>query len=215
MPDGMNSFFKHRSLFAACLPVLALSYTSHRNQSPLSSETGKEKSIQFIRWGLGFLAVTIIIFFVSLKMIDTKQSDGSSRDLSTPSSRLVGSWQMYSRSGLPSHVLFFGPIGEDGRGKGYTEDVDGVTIACHYAIVNEAKKGSIVTIQKYLGDDPFREVRILIDQTGLRGSYKYVWFGEQFDQRISYIDDRISSVLAETAESLTPPQNAEPGLVSE
>jgi len=123
-----------------------------------------------------------------------------SRDVSTPAARLFGHWQIMSEQDVPSYDLYFEPVATTGerQGRAAMTDNEGMVFIGTYTLLREDTVKNELSIRKELGPNMVRMVDIVLDPQGLRGRYRYTWFGQPMDQAIHYVDNQ-------TIWSRTPP----------
>ncbi|MFT5126285.1 MAG: hypothetical protein ACI9QL_000162 [Candidatus Omnitrophota bacterium] len=143
-----------------------------------------------IAWSFFFaLILAALIFLNVLKMKDASKD---TRQLHAPALRLVGHWQLYSRSDLPSYEFFFSPTsGEPRRGELAMLDnfEDFFLLRGTYQILDESVSGTRLLIQQDLGNQAVREVALLLSKDGRSAQYTYVSGDEKFMQHMKYVDD--------------------------
>ena len=112
------------------------------------------------------------------------------RALLRPEDRLVGHWQLYSRSDLPSYELFFGVVGEDGRGSHTMVDEiqDQILLRGYYEIASKTSNDLAIDIRVNLGAQIDRVVTVIINRNGMHGEYIYERAGEKYRQKMKFID---------------------------
>lgn len=118
---------------------------------------------------------------------------GARRDLSTPATRLVGHWMLYSSSDIPSAHLFFTDATDlqDKKGLVNMVDVDGaMAFRGYYRRVHQFEHGQDMIIQQELGGGVDRKVVLTLAPDGSNGRYRYTLLGSELDQRMVYLDDR-------------------------
>lgn len=142
----------------------------------------------------GFIGVALLAGLALVVYLWVFAPPASERDLSAPSSRVVGHWQLMIAEGRPFYDLYFGPVSTAGERKGFASMVDeeGMTFIGSYQIIREDTRNNLLVISKNLGPGMQRDVEMSIAENGLRGSYRYRWFDRDFNQAMVYVDDLIA-----------------------
>ena len=100
-----------------------------------------------------YLSIFIVFLIIAILVIGC-----SSRDLSKPSTRLVGHWAYFPIEDRDDPELeeYFGALDEDSVGSVVFIGGDG-TFYQHYRVMSES--GDTVTIDLFIGTDPTNETR--------------------------------------------------------
>ena len=100
-----------------------------------------------------YLSIFIVFLIIAILVIGC-----SSRDLSKPSTRLVGHWAYFPIEDRddPEFEEYFGPLDEDSVGSVVYIGGDG-TFYQQYRVMSES--GDTVTIDLFIGTDPTNEIR--------------------------------------------------------
>ena len=138
-------------------------------------------------------AVLLLVLLAGFLVYQSLPEAGQNRDLSTPATRLVGHWMLYSSSDLPSAHLFFtdSTALQDEKGLVNMVDVDG-TMAHrgYYKRLQQFEHGQDMTILQELGGKMERKVVLTVAHDGTNGRYRYTLLGTELDQRMVYLDAR-------------------------
>lgn len=138
----------------------------------------------------GFLGVAILVSLALVVYFWLFAPPPSGRDLSTPSARLVGHWQLMIYDGHPLYDLYFGPVSPTGERKGRAIMVDdeGMTFKGYYSILKEDVTSNTLEISKEMSPNMVRNVQLILAKNGLRGRYRYRWFDKDTDQAMEYVN---------------------------
>lgn len=125
---------------------------------------------------------TIFILVILALLLSACEVGGNSRDLSTPSSRLVGRWKSKAETATEKYFSEIDP--DTGEGT-YTEYniKDGTVFIMKYMIISEAPGGEKLTILYTSPDgNRFPYADLVIQKDGLRAKFR--------DYYIEYIDGK-------------------------
>jgi predicted small secreted protein len=125
---------------------------------------------------------TILMLVLSALLLSACGGGGDGRDLSTPSSRLVGRWR--SKADIATEKYFSEIDPDTGEGT-YTEysPKDGNVFIMKYMIISEAPGGEKLTILYTAPDGTrFPHADLVLQKDGLRARFR--------DYYIEYIDDK-------------------------
>lgn len=127
------------------------------------------------------LSVGIVVLTVVLAAFLVRPMLTSGRDLSTPSSRLVGHWET-SNDRFLTHAIY-SPV--DASGRGTCADTDG-TIHFTFEVVSEDRAGTKLVLREYDGSTPLREVELSVAQDGRSMTKTYRDMGMQWTADYEY-----------------------------
>ena len=139
------------------------------------------------------LIVLIICGLAALNFVKYQEALKNGRPLDSPSKRLIGHWQLYSRSELPSYEFFFSPTEGDLRSGNVAmldNFEDHFLLRGEYRVLGETVSGTRLVIRQDLGNQAVRQVTILVSKDGSSALYWYYSGEEEFKQRMIYVDDR-------------------------
>ena len=122
------------------------------------------------------------------------------RDLSSPSSRLVGHWQRFTPSRTKESEMFFGPIGADGKGELYEVDRSGVIFHHRYEVVQEKKLGRRMRIRHFLSETNSRTEDVEVSLNGQTARHTQVQFDRLLTRSMSYLGDAVEPQYDEVVE---------------
>lgn len=148
------------------------------------------QSRKMIHIGLWTVLIAVVVAGLSLSR-RADQAQSGQRDLSKPSSRMVGHWQFHSISGRPHGEWYFGEVGDDGYGSLVIIDPAGLTLDHRYTIVSEKKLGTRMRIRHFLSPTKSRTEDIAVSKSGLNAQHTQVHFEELLTRKLTYIDDKV------------------------
>jgi hypothetical protein len=103
------------------------------------------------------------------------------RDLSTPSSRLVGHWKALAPTGAEYYFSEIDPETGEGIWTEY-DPRDGTTFICKYVVVSEAPEGEEIAIFLTAADGYVSDAEFVMAKDGL--------FAKMHSFTIQYLDDK-------------------------
>ena len=116
----------------------------------------------------------------------------STRDISTPSARLLGHWKMYSLSDKPYIDLYFGPVDENSTGTFILIDPEAGRIPHTYRIKEDRVRRDEVLITHHVSETKSKDERLFLHKDGENGFYYRNFLGEVIKQRIRYVGPETS-----------------------
>jgi hypothetical protein len=114
------------------------------------------------------------------------------RDLSKPSGRLIGHWEMISEVPQDVQQYYFGSVDAEGKGITYLVLANGVFKEMVYRLTREVQGGQQIEFDCLTGTNVTREVKMNIPEHGQSATYEFQYFNKPQKRYMKYIGPQIS-----------------------
>jgi hypothetical protein len=114
------------------------------------------------------------------------------RDLRTPSGRLVGHWEMVSEVPQDVQQLYFGSVNAEGKGTTHIVLANGVSKEMEYRLTREVRGGQILEFVCLSGSNVVRDVKMTLPPSGQNAIYEFVYFDRPQKRPLRYKGPQIS-----------------------
>ncbi len=114
------------------------------------------------------------------------------RDLRSPSGRLIGHWEMVSEIPTDVQQLYFGSVDAEGKGLTHLVLANGVSKEMVYRLTREIRSGNILEFVCLSGSNVVREVKMTLPPNGQTAIYEFEYFDRPQKRPLRYKGPKIS-----------------------
>jgi len=159
-----------------------------------------QRHLRRLRRGLMIQGVLVVLLigamiyygFTLMAEPPVRHAWDETRNLSTPSGRLIGRWEMVSEVPQDVQHLYFGSVDAEGRGVTHLVLANGVTKEMEYRLTREVRGGQLLEFVCMSGSNLVREVKMNLAEHGQSATYEFMYFDRLQKRLLKYKGPQIA-----------------------